>query len=361
MSTHAAVVTASIGGPLKVLQVPTVPPTGDEVQVKVQWTASTPLDLHQNDGGLLVTHPQVLGDGTAGTVVRVGDGVRRLRVGDKVFGFTWRTQKEKAHQEYCTAPEYFLAKLPANFSLQEAITLPNNFVTVFHSLTTDLSLSLPWPRPENYIPEHAATPILIWGGSSSVGQYALQILKYYGYTNLLTTSSTSHHSLLKSYGAKDTFDYRSPEIVPDILAAVPGGKIPFILDCIGSKYGSLAPLARIAKEGSRVAILLPVILKDAGEGGVKPEYSMDVRAEAEWEVGVEARGVRTHFYLENPLFKEKLQPEIMPTLLAEGVVKPNRIRIVEGETLLERAQRAMDALRRKEVSGERLVWRVSDE
>jgi hypothetical protein len=51
---------------------------------------------------------------------------------------------------------------------------------------------------------------------------------------------------------------------------------------------------------------------------------------------------------------------LIPTLLAEGVIKPNRIKIVEGNTLLERAQSAMDTLRRKEVSGERLVWRVSE-
>ena len=47
-------------------------------------------------------------------------------------------------------------------------------------------------------------------------------------------------------------------------------------------------------------------------------------------------------------------------MLAEGIIKPNPQRIVEGTTLLERAQQAMDKLRRKEVSGERLVWRISD-
>jgi hypothetical protein len=43
----------------------------------------------------------------------------------------------------------------------------------------------------------------------------------------------------------------------------------------------------------------------------------------------------------------------MPTLLAEGNVKPNKYRIIEGKTLLERAQGAIDALRRREASGER--------
>lgn len=51
----------------------------------------------------------------------------------------------------------------------------------------------------------------------------------------------------------------------------------------------------------------------------------------------------------------------MPTLLKEGIVTPQAQRIVEGKTLLERAQKALDTLRRKEVSMERLVWRVSEQ
>jgi hypothetical protein len=51
----------------------------------------------------------------------------------------------------------------------------------------------------------------------------------------------------------------------------------------------------------------------------------------------------------------------MPSMLKDGIVKPNEQRVIEGGTMLERAQNAMAALRRKEVSGERLVWRVADE
>jgi hypothetical protein len=50
----------------------------------------------------------------------------------------------------------------------------------------------------------------------------------------------------------------------------------------------------------------------------------------------------------------------MPTLLEQGFVKANKYRVIEGSTLLERAQGAMDALRRKEASGERFVWRVAE-
>ena len=108
MATHTAVVTASIRGPLETRQVPTVAPSEGEVRVRVEWTSSTPLDLHQNDGGLLVSYPQLLGSGTAGTVVEVGPSVHRLKVGDKVSGFTWRNAKEKSHQEYVTTSEFLL-------------------------------------------------------------------------------------------------------------------------------------------------------------------------------------------------------------------------------------------------------------
>jgi NADPH:quinone reductase-like Zn-dependent oxidoreductase len=115
MSTHSAVVTAAVRGPLQIKQVPTVKPGNGEVLVRVEWTASTPLDLHQNDGGLLVTHPQVLGDGLAGTVIEIGPQIKNLKVGDKVFGFAWREQKEKAHQELITVPEFLLGKVGSYF------------------------------------------------------------------------------------------------------------------------------------------------------------------------------------------------------------------------------------------------------
>jgi threonine dehydrogenase-like Zn-dependent dehydrogenase len=216
---------------------------------------------------------------------------------------------------------------------------------------------------------------LIWGGSSSVGQYALQILRHWGYKNLLATASKPHHELLKSFGARAVFDYRDPDVVKQIVDAA-SGNVRFVLDCIGSKFGSLQPIAKIARKGARVAVLLPVIVRDASDAEA-PVYSMDVESEAEWAEGVETRGVRTHFYLDvsdfeekrrtelmiakNEFFKEHLQSEIMPTLLAEGVVVPNKIRIVQGKTLLERAQTAMDIMRRKQQSGERLVWRIADE
>ncbi|KAI4645713.1 hypothetical protein J4E93_005291 [Alternaria ventricosa] len=359
MSTHSAVATVAKKAPLEIIQVPTTTPEAQQVRLRVEWTASTPLDLHQNDGALLVKHPQVLGDSVAGTVVEVGSETKRLRIGDKVFGFTWKTQAQKAYQEFCTTDEWLLAKLPEGFTPMEAVTLPNNFVTVFHSLTTDLGLATPWPKPENYLAENANSAILVWGGSSSVGQFAIQILRYYGYKNILATASQKHHEKLRILGAHEVFDYNNPDVVESILKSGGDRGVPLVYDCIGSLKGSIAPIAKLAKKGSKVAILLPVVVRDSTETE-DPEYEMDVSKVADWNDGVDVRGVRTHFYQDNEFFKCHLQPDVMPTMLKDGVVTPQKQRIVEGATLLERAQKAMDMLRRKEASMERLVWRVSD-
>ena len=184
--------------------------------------------------------------------------------------------------------------------LAEAVTLPNNFVTVFHTLNKDLGIETPWPKPANWVPKGQEEPILVWGGASSVGQYAIQILHYYGYTNIFATASEKHHARLRAFGARWTFDYRDARAVSAILetATLVGNhsEVRLILDCIGSQNGSLRPIAKIAKGGAKVAVLLPVIVKDSSETE-DPAYEMDVLKAAEWKEGVDARGVRTHFYL----------------------------------------------------------------
>ncbi|KAI1375782.1 GroES-like protein [Hypoxylon crocopeplum] len=360
--THNSLVIVAPRAPYEIHQYPTVSPTGDEIMVHVRWTASTPLDLHQADGGLLIETPMRTGSSSAGIVVEVGPDVKHFRVGDRVFGFAHQQPEWKAHQEYATAPEWVFGKIPDNFSMEQAITVPENFVTAFNTISTDLGLPTPWPKPDGYVPPRANDRILIWGAASSVGQLTIQVLKFYGYRHLIATASPRHHEFLKQLGAEECFDYRSPAVVGDLPKAYQqsnGPAFPMIVDCIGSQAGSVGPISKIAQSGTTVAIMLPVIVKHATEEDA-PEYSMDASTSAQWAKGVNVRGVRTFFYWRNELFKEKLQLEIMPRMLAEGHVVPNRFRVIEGNSLLERATKALDLLR-KGVSGEKLVWRVSED
>lgn len=238
--------------------------------------------------------------------------------------------------------------------MQEAVTIPTNLVTTFHTLITELGIKIPWPKPVGYSPADRNANILVWGGSSSVGQYVIQVLHYYNYASILTVSSTRQHGHLKSLGATNCFDYSDLDTVVADIREV--GHVDYVVDCIGSLPSSMTPLSKIASTGTKVAVMLPVVVEQATKAA-SPAYSMDVGGAVPWAKGVEARGVRTHHYLENELLAAKMQPEIMPRLVEMGIVKPNMIRVIQGLDMLDRAQKAMDTIR-EGVSGEKLVWRI---
>lgn len=306
-STQKAVVIPAARSPLLESTVPVFPPAPNEITIRVEWTASTPLDLHCADGGLLIpSYPFQSGSGgVAGTVVAVGGpggDLKGLRVGDRVTSFAFHGGKEANHQEYITVPAYLASKVPEGLALQAAVTVPVNLVTVIYAATADLELELPWPIPQGWKPAAADKAILIWGASSSVGIYAIQVLRHWGYTNIIAVSSGKHHEYLKRLGATVLFDYTKPDVVDAILTQLGDSsaqRAPYILDCIGSLDGTLKPLGKIAQKGSRVIVMLPVIIKDATEED-EPEYEMDVSKSlpGQWAEGVILRGARTHMHLE---------------------------------------------------------------
>ncbi|GKT93848.1 LOW QUALITY PROTEIN: zinc-binding dehydrogenase [Colletotrichum tofieldiae] len=332
-------------------------------------------------------YPRILGDTFAGTVLLVGPGPHHvdLEIGDKVLGYSFRDDKdgkEKAAQTLITVPTFLLGKLPKGLTMQEAVTVPDNLVTVFQAAVVDLGLPLPWPIPEGWTPPEADAPILLWGGAGSVGMYSIEVFRHWGYKNLVVVASGKHHEYLKSLGATTCFDYRDKDVVERIQKHLGPKGVPYVIDCIGHLSGSLKPITQLADRGTKVAVMLPVVIKDPTEIEA-PVYDMAEPAEGQWKDGVIVKGVRTHFYLEsanggvknpckiyqrsfaklssqNKLFKDKMQCEIIPALLEQKVVRPNPQRVVEGDTLLERAQDAIVLLRNKAVSGERLVWRVSE-
>ena len=215
-----------------------------------------------------------------------------------MFGFTWRKPEEKAFQDFVLAPGNLFGRVPAGWEnrLPELVTVPNNFVTAWHTLVVDLGVELPWPKPDKYEQgKHTNTKILIWGGSSSCGQYALQILRYYGYKNVAATASPRNFDLAKQCGAAHVVNYNSKTWKTEVEQAI--GKVDLVMDCIGSLEGSVRPISELETAGSAVAILLPVIVRDSSED-LPPIYAMDPSKELDWPAGVTIKGVRTHFYLE---------------------------------------------------------------
>lgn len=191
-------------------------------------------------------------------------------------------------------------------------------------MTADFGLQLPWPKQETSVPKNvdgkdvAEESVLIWGGNPSVGQYALQVLRWYGYKSLLATASkrTTRYSKSTALPApltKTILSSRRRSWRQQATKASSTYSIAF-----GSQFGSLAPIAKIAENGTRVAVVPPVIVRDASETKARG-YAMDVQAAADWRQGVKVRGVGTHFYQNNLFFKEHLQPTVMPQNVGDGL------------------------------------------
>lgn len=187
-------------------------------------------------------------------------------------------------------------------SLQAAATIPNNFCTAFYTLSEKLGIDLQWPCPEDVSSGQKHQPILIWGGSGSVGQYALQILAHWGYTNVIATASLKHHEMVNSFGATHVVDYRDPAAVGKIRALVDSSKSTAhlrVFDCIDSKQFSMRPVSEIATQSNTiVAALLPVVISrpSASDPNAKVQIATRVADEADWAPGVQVIGVATYFY-----------------------------------------------------------------
>lgn len=116
-----------------------------------------------------------------------------------------------------------------------------------------LGLPAPWdddkPRPDN---------ILIIGGGSNCGKFAVQLAKLAKIPNILVVGG--NESLLKRLGATRVFDRHSPEdgLVDKIRKATQNG-LHYALDAVNLPEGlSLALKALSADRAGKVARLLPV-------------------------------------------------------------------------------------------------------
>jgi NADPH:quinone reductase-like Zn-dependent oxidoreductase len=122
MATHPAVIVPGIKEPLTIQQVATVVPQKNEVRVRAEWVPSAPLDVFQVDAGLMAEFPLRLGDSVAGTVVAVGSNVQRLKIGDRVFGFVFHNENEKAHQVYVTGADHLFGKVSSGSHMHVVVS-----------------------------------------------------------------------------------------------------------------------------------------------------------------------------------------------------------------------------------------------
>jgi len=356
---HSAIGFTAHAGDIQALQLPTEKPGPDEILVRVLYCALAPIDLWKVYFGLPgLEYPSILGGSLSGEVVEVGAGVEGLVKGDKVFSCPLSSAARGGGiQEYAIVDKFSIAKLPDNVTVEEAPGIPDNFISAYWTVFSPSCLGLPEPAsfPITTPPADATAGILVWGAGSSVGQYIIQSLSIAGYTNIIAVASSRNHDFLRSLGATAFADYHSPTVVDDILKL---GPIKYAIDAISDEDKSLKFIAKVLHPGSTFAFLLPI--KEGQGSSSTPVNNLKWEMDIEFEDGVNVVPVATLFYQKDPAWKERLQPQVMPDLVGKGLIKPNRYRLVEGATLLERSQKAFDIFKRGETTPERLVVKIAD-
>ena len=110
-------------------------------------------------------------------------------------------------------------KKPADLSFEDAASIPLGYATASSCVFSDLGI--PVPADSSALPIEAQTdapPVLVWGASSSVGQYALQILKICGY-RVIAVCGARNFDYVKALGADWAFDHSDARVVDQIKHA----------------------------------------------------------------------------------------------------------------------------------------------
>lgn len=153
--------------------------------------------------GFRAPREPVAGRDVAGTVVAVGEGVTRFKIGDAVFGIA-----KGSFAEYAAAREDKLARRPAGLSFEEAAALGISGITALSGLRTLL----------------AGQRALIVGASGGVGTFAVQIAKARG-AHVTAVCRGEKTQAVRALGADHVLDYMKEEI---------GTGYDFILDVGGN-------------------------------------------------------------------------------------------------------------------------------
>ncbi|KZV65094.1 GroES-like protein [Peniophora sp. CONT] len=244
-------------------------PGHGEVLIKVYAAALNPVDKHIQSNGYLVENygfPTVAGSDGAGTIEAVGEGVTGFEKGDRVLFPAWWSADRGTFQQYALSDAARTAKIPSNMSFDEASTVPLGLGTAAMGLYGDIKegfegpgggigLVAPWTDAGKG--KYTGKPILIPGGSTSVGQYATQLAKMSGFSPIIVTASQRNTEYCKAAGATHVIDYRETPYsqLPEAVAKITTQPIDVAYDSVAREGSVSASLRALAPGGSLVVVL----------------------------------------------------------------------------------------------------------
>jgi NADPH2:quinone reductase len=235
------------GGPevLEYVEVPTPEPAGDEVLVKAHAIGVCMPETYVRKGTYrwMPKLPAIPGIEMSGTVVKVGPGARKLKVGQPVF-VSAREFEERAgcYAEYVKAPEHKLYAVPEGVDLDQVAGLAN-YQVAWHLLNSAL-------KGFQY------DSVLVMAAAGGVGTALVQLAKAAGKRVIGVVSSQARGDFARSQGADAVVDRTQGDIVDQVMEATGGRGVDLIqtiaggtgmlrlFDCLG-RFGMLVLYGRV--------------------------------------------------------------------------------------------------------------------
>ena len=221
--TMAVVEIASPGGPERLVPArrPVPRPGHGEILIAVAAAGVNRPDVMQRQG----RYPPPPGASdlpgleVAGRVAACGPGAAGFAPGDAVCALT----PGGGYAAFCLAPAPQALPIPAGLDATAAAALPEALFTVWPNLFERARLA-------------AGETVLIHGGSSGIGTWAIQLAHAFGARVFATAGSAEKCRACEALGAERAVDYRREDFVAAVKAATGGRGVDVVLDIVAGDY-----------------------------------------------------------------------------------------------------------------------------
>jgi NADPH2:quinone reductase len=242
------------GGPevLQLREVPDPTPGPGQVVVKLMAIGVNPVDTYIRKGAYgPKTFPYIPGTDGAGIVESVGEGVKKVKPGDRVYlaGPISGTYAEKA---LCTESQ--VHPLPEGVTFQQGAAVNVPYATAYRAM---------YFRAKAV----AGETVLVHGASGGVGIAAVQLAKAAGLIVAGTAGTERGRALVREQGAHHVLDHHAPGYLEQGVALTGGRGFDLILEMLANENLGKDLLA-LARDG-RV-----VVIGNRGKVEIDPRQAM---------------------------------------------------------------------------------------
>lgn len=221
---------------LRIGDAPDPRPAPGQAVIAVKAASVTFMDALMVSGGYQLRPETPFSPGTdaAGVVVDVGEGVTRVKVGDRVAATGWHgawAERMVADQGRCT-------RLPDALDFPVAATVLHNYLTAHYAFARRLALK-------------AGETLCVTGAAGGVGLAAVDMGRAMGARVIAVARGAEKAALLRSYGADAVIDPQAEDLRARIKDLTEGAGVDVCFETIGGDM--FLTMGRLMAWGGRIA------------------------------------------------------------------------------------------------------------